>query len=78
MRPLLSAVRQAVGQADSLPGQQAVRADLGKQGDVEDADGGLSHQQAAPEEVEVIQRHQEAWRRRRRRRREWWSYSGNG
>lgn len=71
MCPLLSAVRQAVGQADSLPGQQAVRTQLGEQRDVEDTDGGLRHQQAAPEKVEVIQRHQEAWRRRRRRRKEW-------
>lgn len=62
MRPLFSVVRQAVGQADSLPGQQAVRAELGEQGGVEDTVGGLSHQQAAPKQVEVIQRHEEAWR----------------
>ena len=71
MCPLLSAVGQAVGQADPLPGQQAVRAELGEQGHVEDPDGGLSHQQAAPKQVEVVQRHEEAWRRRRRRRMKW-------
>lgn len=61
-------MRQTVSQSDPLPGQQAVRAELREQRGIEDADGGLSHQQAAPKEVEVIQRHQEAWRRRTRSR----------
>ena len=69
MRPLRSAARQAVGQADSLPGQQAMRAEPREQRGVEDTVGCLSHQQAAPKQVEVIQRHQEAWREWRKKRR---------
>ena len=61
MCPLLSAARQAVGQTDPLPGQQAVRTELCEQGGVKDAVGGLSQQQTTPQQVEVIQRCQEAW-----------------
>lgn len=61
-------MRQTVSQSDPLPGQQAVRAELREQRRIEDADGGLSHQEAAPKEVKVIQRHQEAWRKRTRSR----------
>lgn len=63
LRPLLSCVCQTVSQADSLPSQQAVRVESREQRGVEDADRGLSHQQAAPKQVEVIQRHEETWRR---------------
>lgn len=62
MRPLLSAEGQTVSQADPLPSQQAVRVEPREQRGVEDADGGLGHQQAAPKQVEVIQRHEETWR----------------
>lgn len=73
MRPLLSAVGEAVGQAHSLPSQQAVRTQLGVQRGVEHANRGLSHQEAAPKQVEIIQRHQETlWSTKRRM----WSYGG--
>lgn len=65
LRPLLSAAGQAVGQADPLPGQQAVWAEPREQRGVEDADGGLRHQQAAAQQVEIIQRHEEPCRSRR-------------
>lgn len=60
--PFLSRVSQAVRQPDPLPRQQAVGSDLVKQGGVEDVVGGLGHHQAAAQEVEIIQRHQETWR----------------
>lgn len=38
----------SVGHANSVPGQQAARSDLGEQRGVKDATGGLSHQQTTP------------------------------
>jgi len=65
--PLLSAGGHGIGQADPLPGQQAVGGEAGEERDVEDPVGGLSHQEAATQEVEVVQGGQEPCRERRAR-----------
>ncbi|KAF3853293.1 hypothetical protein F7725_013981 [Dissostichus mawsoni] len=45
-----------------MPGQQAVRTNQGEEGGVKEPDGGLGHQEATAQQVEIIQRHQEACR----------------
>lgn len=58
--PVLSGTSQTVSQPDPLPCQQAVGGDHVEKGGVEDIVGGLGHHQTTAQEVEVIQRHQEA------------------
>lgn len=53
-----------MSQPDPLPRQQAAGSDCVIEGGVEDIVGGLGHHQIAAQEVEVIQRHQKAWRER--------------
>ena len=62
--PLLPSACQGVCQPHPLPGQQAVGGDQGEQRGVEDTVGGLSHQQPTAQQVEIIQRCQEAWAER--------------
>lgn len=57
--PLLPCMSQAVSQSNPLPGQQAFRADLVKEGRVENIVGGLGHHETASQEIEVIQGHEE-------------------
>jgi len=59
VRPLLSAVRQQQGCAHTLPAQQRVWRERGKDGLVENVVSGLEHNQARLAEVEIICRNKE-------------------
>lgn len=49
-----------MSQPDPLPCKQAVGGNCVKEGGVEDVVAGLRHHQAAAQQIEIIQRHQES------------------